>query len=42
MEHPEVLRGARENGAMETTVEKSKGTTGMSKPRQREKSTAGK
>ncbi|MBR0719575.1 hypothetical protein [Bradyrhizobium liaoningense] len=29
MEHPDVLKGAKENSAMDTT--KGKGTTGMSK-----------
>jgi hypothetical protein len=30
-EHPEVLRGAKESGAMDTTMDKGKGTTGVNK-----------
>jgi hypothetical protein len=30
-EHPEVLRGAKESGAMETTLDRGKSTTGMNK-----------
>jgi hypothetical protein len=30
-EHPEVLKGAKESGAMDTTMDHGKGTTGMNK-----------